>query len=71
MSLAARGVTGVLMRRYTGVRAARISVEIRIVPGAEGLTISEGSTGVTVGKGEAALHLAACLTGARMEGTTW
>ena len=42
-----------------------------LIPGAEGLVIPEGSNRVTVNKGEVTLYLAACLTGARMEGTTW
>jgi hypothetical protein len=33
--------------------------------------MSEGRNGVTVGKGEVTAYLAAWLTGARMEGTTW
>ena len=43
----------------------------RLIPGAEGFKIPEGSNRVTVDKGEVALCLAAWLTGARMEGTTW
>ena len=58
------------MRRYTGMRAATISVERGFVSGAEGFNLSEGSNGVTVDKGEVAKCLAAWLTGARMEGTT-
>jgi len=71
VSLAAFRVTGVLMRRHTGVRAATISVERMVVPGAEDFDISEGSNDVAVVKGEVTLCLAAWVTGARMEGTTW
>ena len=60
-----------MMRRCTGVRAAMNSVEIGLIPGAEGLKMSEGCNGVTVNKGEVTLYLAAWLTGARMEGATW
>jgi len=59
------------MRRYTGVRAATISVERGFVSGAEDFNVSEGSNGVTTDKGEVTLYLAACVTGARMEGTAW
>ena len=58
MSLAAFRVTGVLMRRYTGVRAAMISVENVDFPGAEVFYIAEGGNGVTVFKGEVMLYLA-------------
>jgi hypothetical protein len=53
------------------VRAATISVERGFVSGAEGFNVSEGSNGVTIDKGEVTLYLAACVTGARMEGTAW
>ena len=46
------------MRRYTGMRAATISVENNNVPGAEDFTKSEGSNGVTVIKGEVTFYLA-------------
>jgi hypothetical protein len=42
-----------------------------VVPGAEDFDISEGSNDVAVVKGEVTLCLAAWVTGARMEGTTW
>ena len=47
------------MRRYTGVRAATISVENVVVPGAEDFYMSEGSKDVTVFKGEVTKYLAA------------
>ncbi|MGD9184728.1 MAG: hypothetical protein PVI72_06050 [Desulfobacterales bacterium] len=40
------------MRRYTGVRAATISVERGFVSGGEGFNVSEGSNGVTIDKGK-------------------
>ena len=58
MSLAAYRVTEVLMRRYTGVRAATISVENGYFPGAEVFNIAEGGNDVTVFKGEVMLYLA-------------
>ena len=58
MSLAAFRVTEVLMRRYTGVRAATISVEKVDFPGAEVFNMAEGGNDVTVFKGEVRLYLA-------------
>ena len=46
------------MRRYTGVRAAMISVEKVDFPGAEVFYIAEGGNDVTVFKGEGMLYLA-------------
>ena len=46
------------MRRYTGVRAATISVENGYFPGAEVFNIAEGGNEVTVFKGEVMLYLA-------------
>lgn len=60
------------MRRYTGMRAATISVERGFIPGAEGVNLLEGSNGVPAKKkGKVTSYLAAWLTGARMEGATW
>ncbi len=46
------------MRRYTGVRAATISLENVDFPGAEVFNIAEGGNGVTVFEGEVTLYLA-------------
>jgi hypothetical protein len=58
VSLAAFRVTEVLMRRYTGVRAATNSVENVDFPGAEVFKMAEGGNDVTVFKGEVMLYLA-------------
>lgn len=58
MSLAAFRVTEVLMRRYTGVRAATNSVENVDFPGAEVFNMAEGGNDVTAFKGEVMLYLA-------------
>ena len=46
------------MRRYTGVRAATISVENVEYPGVEVFNMAEGGNDVTVFKGEVMLYLA-------------
>ena len=57
------------MRRYTSVRAARSSLEIRVIPGAEGLTMPEGNSAHSPLMGEGRAHPAGCLAGARTKRT--
>ncbi len=58
-----------MMRRYTGMRAATISVEKVFFQEPRALLRLKAATPSPADMGEGTAYLAACVNGARMEGT--